>query len=56
MEKKFYIQPQTERMAIALVGNIALTSLGVDNNSTDGMDGAPLRGFSGESLGLKYLI
>jgi len=59
MEKKFYIQPQTDFARMAN-GEIVMAPIdgGLPSSGSASEPGksAPLRKFSGESLGLKYLI
>jgi len=50
MKKKLYTQPQTDKLAVAPVSNIAVTSSEIINTATDGMDGAPKR-----SLNVMYI-
>jgi len=47
MNKKFYIQPNTDLLSVAPASNIALTSNVVDNNPTNNIrDEAPMRKIS----------
>jgi len=53
--RKLYIQPQTEQQKSRLT--LALCAVSVNPNPTDGIESeSPLRRFSGDTHGLKYLI